>query len=275
MAATKIADHRAEAILAMPQEQQGKATIELLIEVCAGPANDLEDVLYQLLTERFIDTAIGAQLDLIGKIVLQARNGLGDDDYRRYLRARIAANNSEGLISDFIRVTRSVLNDPTLSVTCAREDSAQLSVYIAGGVLATAVANILLEFLQATRMGGIRLLVHYFETIEAESYKPGFLYSTAALVTPVSTEVVLESAEDGALDSIPAAGTLVLMQSASYFEITYTGVSVAGGEATFSGISTPPTILFAGVSALLYNQDTGQGDATDSAIGGRMSSVLE
>jgi hypothetical protein len=43
--------------------------------------------------ERSVDTAMGATLDLLGKIVKQGRGGFDDATYHRYIRARIAANN--------------------------------------------------------------------------------------------------------------------------------------------------------------------------------------
>lgn len=72
---------------------------------------NFEDTVLALLLQRVIDNAVGAQLDLLGKLAGQARNGLEDVDYRRYIRARVAAHNSDGLISDVIKVVRLILKD--------------------------------------------------------------------------------------------------------------------------------------------------------------------
>src|SRR5687768_16247400 len=85
--------------------------IEKLLAVSVAPAQDLENCLQQLRLYRFVDTAEGDQLDIIGRIVGLDREGLDDDDYRRYIRARIAANNSNGTIEDLLTVAFLVVYD--------------------------------------------------------------------------------------------------------------------------------------------------------------------
>src|SRR5690242_14038772 len=84
---------------------------EKLVATLATPFQSIENMLQQLLTERSIDTAVGAQLDVIGRIVGQPRNGLDDESYRRYCRARIATNNSEGVMENLITVTDLIVYD--------------------------------------------------------------------------------------------------------------------------------------------------------------------
>src|SRR5687768_3990656 len=86
-------------------------TNEKLLAVLATPFQSLESALQQLLTERSIDTAIGAQLDVIGRVVGQKRNGMSDDDYRRYCRARIATNRANGTVENLITITDLIIYD--------------------------------------------------------------------------------------------------------------------------------------------------------------------
>ncbi len=72
----------------------------------------VENALFQLATLRTIDTGAGEQLDGIGRIVGQERQGLSDADYKPLLRARIRANNSEGTGPDLIAVAAAALDDP-------------------------------------------------------------------------------------------------------------------------------------------------------------------
>lgn len=53
-----------------------------------------------------IDAAAGVHLDLIGRIVREARNGLSDYVYRRAIKTRILINRSQGRIPDLIGIVR-------------------------------------------------------------------------------------------------------------------------------------------------------------------------
>lgn len=53
-----------------------------------------------------IDAAEGVHLDLLGRIVREARNGLSDYVYRRAIKTRILINRSQGRARDFIAIAR-------------------------------------------------------------------------------------------------------------------------------------------------------------------------
>ena len=70
--------------------------IELLIAALGGQQiQDLEDTLISLLDRLDISTMEGDQLDLIGGIVGQDRQGFTDTKYRLFLQAKIGQNVSE------------------------------------------------------------------------------------------------------------------------------------------------------------------------------------
>ncbi len=51
-----------------------------------------------------LENAKGVHLDLLGRIVREARDGTADDTYRRALRVRILINRSQGRIEDLIEI---------------------------------------------------------------------------------------------------------------------------------------------------------------------------
>lgn len=63
-------------------------TIRLLTEVASG-----DEILNQLPEAFDVDTAVGAQLDLIGQFVGADRYGLSDDEYRILIKFKIIVNN--------------------------------------------------------------------------------------------------------------------------------------------------------------------------------------
>lgn len=118
----------------------------------------IESALWQLLTQRSISTAVGSQLDAIGKLVGQARNGLSDADYARYINARIATNNSKGRVEDLITVTRSVPNDANALIRVAPQGTATVVVVVAGTTVVLNTGVTLSGLLQAAVAAAVRLL---------------------------------------------------------------------------------------------------------------------
>lgn len=75
---------------------RGKATWEALAYVIARQAQDVEDAIQAVATISDVDASVGAQLDVLGRHVRQLRGGLEDAVYRFLIRARAAANRSNG-----------------------------------------------------------------------------------------------------------------------------------------------------------------------------------
>jgi hypothetical protein len=79
--------------------------LQKLIRALVYPAQELEDVNYELLNERWLSTSIGDQLDEIGVILgLPRLINESDDDYRERLQFQIFINTSVGSPEDSIRV---------------------------------------------------------------------------------------------------------------------------------------------------------------------------
>ena len=135
--------------------------IEQLVAVLAGPAQDLENALQQLLLQRTVDNAVGAQLDIIGRLVGQIRQGQDDDTYRRYIRARIATDNSTGKTEEFIAITQLILNDLTALINVETQNIATAVETISGIAVTTALAQIVHDFLMQAKAAGVKLYVVY------------------------------------------------------------------------------------------------------------------
>lgn len=133
--------------------------LEKLLIVLTRPAQELESVLYALYTDRTVERAIGTQLDVIGRIVGQPRNGMVNDDYRRYIRARIVANRSNGTIEDLILISRLILNDDSASVVVEYSGPASVIVRIEDVAVDDEIAEVLIGFLRKAKAAGVRLVL--------------------------------------------------------------------------------------------------------------------
>ena len=76
--------------------------LKKLLQVFLEEVQQFEDITHSLYLSRTIDSAIGIQLDHVGSIPGQLRNGLSDEDYRVRIKAKIAENNSEGTRSEIL-----------------------------------------------------------------------------------------------------------------------------------------------------------------------------
>lgn len=85
-------------------QYKGKPKIEGVLDAFSFQFDDLEDVWFELLDERSLDTSIGQQLDNLGSIVGEPRDGRNDTAYRRAIQVRIRINNSSGTPEDLIDI---------------------------------------------------------------------------------------------------------------------------------------------------------------------------
>lgn len=156
-----VVDHTAAALARLPEYLKDKPKLAALLAAFTAQADDLETAFQELLLNRAIDTSEGAQLDEIGVIVGQERSGLGDDDYRRYLRARVAANKSRGTAEDILKIARLLVNDEAATYELTNWGVAAFDIRVATVETTDDVATVILAFLQAAVAGGVRVIVHY------------------------------------------------------------------------------------------------------------------
>jgi len=145
--------------------------LETLMSVLMRPFQRFENATIQLLTLRRVDTATGEQLNVLGRIVGQPRDGLVDVDYRRYIRARVATNRSAGKREDLIRIARLVLNDSAARVHVAREGVATTTITIELAAITAAVATALISFLRDAVAIGVRLVLRYSLSTPATTFR--------------------------------------------------------------------------------------------------------
>ncbi len=122
----------------------------------------LEQVCQDLLIKhRNIFNSVGIYLDEIGVIVGQPRNGLLDDDYRRYLFARIATNNSEGSVEDVIKIAKLIIGSDAARIVVSQPGIATTIVRIADFPTSDALAAILIDMLRQAPESGVKLVLEW------------------------------------------------------------------------------------------------------------------
>lgn len=107
---------------------QNSPKFKTLVSAITGVFTELETVANTLKTDRWIDTAVGVQLDYCGYIVNEPRLSRTDAEYRKAIKFRVFSNISKGTPTDLIRGLK-FLTDPT--------DSQYLESYPATSILFT------------------------------------------------------------------------------------------------------------------------------------------
>jgi hypothetical protein len=81
-----------------------KPRIQAFVRAFANQIQKHEQTFYDLWFRRMLDNAEDVDLDNIGAIVGEERQGWDDDEYRRYIRARIKTLRSDGRIETLIAI---------------------------------------------------------------------------------------------------------------------------------------------------------------------------
>lgn len=153
-------------------------SLNALVDVLVSPFQELEDSAASLYNAFDVDTAVGQQLEWIGLRVNEPRRGREDTHYRAYIKARIAANTSDGQAGQIYNVARMILGDaPALEISTSPPAAYQFSV---GGVALAypwdplvppdVVAVSLADALLAATSGGVSLALHYQVTDDAHTF---------------------------------------------------------------------------------------------------------
>ena len=163
-----VADHVARALARMLEQYKGKPRLSGVISAGAEQAQGAEDALLDLQDERGLETAAGAQLDVLGRLLDTARGGFDDDTYRKHLRAKIQYNRSNGTTGDLLRIFRLIVPSAA-TLRIAAHFPAAFTLHVEGAAVGANDPNVFRFFLSA-RAAGVRGFVQYSLSPPAETF---------------------------------------------------------------------------------------------------------
>lgn len=138
----------------------------------------LEQSIARTIAQRDVNVATGMSLTALGKLVGLARLTAIDDDFRRYVRARVATNGSLASFEDILTIARLVLGPTYVSgIILRNEGIATARLRFAGPVDDVTAAILGVLELQAVA-AGVRLVIQYSPSLSAAVFAfdtgPGF-----------------------------------------------------------------------------------------------------
>lgn len=84
---TKIDDYKVNADLVLSQFQDSEK-LKGIMQAMGDSRNDLETALFEIRSEFEIDDAVGEQLNILGSIFVEDREGRTDTEYRQAIKAK-------------------------------------------------------------------------------------------------------------------------------------------------------------------------------------------
>lgn len=140
---TKITDHQARALARLISKYKGKPRITGMVSGSAGQFQELENALYDMLTNRTLTGSVGFQLDRIGVIVGISRvSGQTDGSYYLSIIDKIGQNNGSATIEDIIEFVRFATGASQVTLRPLYPAAFEIEVDVeVGGALATTLFN--------------------------------------------------------------------------------------------------------------------------------------
>ena len=179
--------HISEALARLLEQFKGKPIIAALLSSYIDQVQDLEIAVYDLFSERLLETAIGDQLDQLGRLVNQPR--IGDDDYyRKLIKARIAINRSNGQIEEMLNIFVLVWGDAF--VFEIEELQPAILIIRVRNAFDSGDAVLLLSLATDSKPGGVALQVIWSEYPDSET----FTLSSQSGTLEISTDQGLANA---------------------------------------------------------------------------------
>lgn len=164
-----ITDHVQAGLALLIEQYRGKPRLEGMLTAYLNRVQELEDATWSVITGRLIDYAVGVQLDVLGKLVGQARQTDLDEPYRARIRARIRANRSLGHAADLVAVAMLAANATTSQVTYEELQPATALVDILLAI-DPAVAPAIRDLLGAAKPLGVALALAFSGYPDGETF---------------------------------------------------------------------------------------------------------
>lgn len=139
----------------------GDSNTQKALRIVLQPFVDLQGAMLAVLTQRSVDNARGAQLTTIGKIVGRTGRVLDDEIERRFVRAQISVNKSDGLVEDILAVARLVVDDPQARLVLDNTGAAAYVLRVEGVAVPDDVAAALVQLVLKATSAGVRAIVEY------------------------------------------------------------------------------------------------------------------
>lgn len=154
-------DHVAEALALLIEQYKRKDHIRSLLDSYVEQIQILEGVAYDVWEKFLLDFAEGEQLDVLGRIVQEERGEKSDEQYRSFIKARIAINRSNGRIEEILNILRLVSTAGVVFRIEQLEIAAMVVYQTADPLSFDGDEQVIIDILKQAKGGGISIQFVY------------------------------------------------------------------------------------------------------------------
>jgi hypothetical protein len=174
---TERAEHTALAAARLIERWRadGHPNLAALQASITDEVQDLERVIWEVILRRMPDYAEGVQLDALGRLVGQPRNGLSDAAYLVRIKVRVRINQSFGRPIDVIEVLQTL---GLLGIYLTEYPVASFSIHLDSPTDSAVVDRELPGIIAQARAGGVTAIVSY--PVDRVSFRGAFFGSASA-----------------------------------------------------------------------------------------------
>jgi hypothetical protein len=158
MTLTRVTDHALRATDRLLEQFKDVPGVLAILNALNAQTQAIEDAYWQLFTERSLDTAVGEQLDVIGRVLDEPRAGFVDASYVPRLRAKIRVLRSSGGPVDILKIFKLLLPANNIHFTVIGAAGFILDI---GAVSDVGLLPIYQRFLHEAKGAGIRAQLLY------------------------------------------------------------------------------------------------------------------
>jgi hypothetical protein len=152
---TRRNDIAAEMLDRLPAQFR-KPRIQAFVRALANQIQKLEQTDYDLWFRRMLDNAEDVDLNNLGAIVGEERQGRLDDEYRRYIRARIKVNRSNGKLNQLLGILALLVEDDA-TIIATEHYPAAMVIALSDEVADIDPVYVLNAFLKLAKAAGVRI----------------------------------------------------------------------------------------------------------------------
>lgn len=176
-----VLDHAEDASSRLLAQFDAAPKLHALVASLVGPFQHLEEAAFEVLSAFDVDTALGAQLDVVGALVGEARQGRSDIAYRAYVKARILSHRANGQAQRIYAIARALLGTGILSLRIVTEPPAHYDLEVAANTLQfpwdadaaagpESVAKAVADAIFQATSAGVSLTLFYQYTDDAHTF---------------------------------------------------------------------------------------------------------
>ena len=164
-----------------------KPRLAVLLTAILTEVQAVENALWQVLTQRLTNgNPVGAQLDVLGRIVGQPREGLSDAAYLPLINARIRANKSDSTVNTLITILQLIVGKTTPILV--REYAKAIELELDGLVTVNAF-QIWREFLDVAKEAGTSIRFIFSNAPATNTLKMTTAYPGSSFTTVLTQRV--------------------------------------------------------------------------------------